>query len=204
MLNDFWAYNAITDSWNQIASLPGSTRREASAFSIGNLGYAGMGSGFGVYYSDFYEYNPATNNWTLKSPFGGGVREEATQFSIGSFGYVGTGYDGTSPGVMERDFWEYRPDDPTTSVNEMFLQPEDLMIAPNPMVNETVVSLPGTAQTTLKEIRLYNIKGQRVLTRKADNAISAQIFRGNLAAGTYQLQVLLNNGQALSKPLVIR
>jgi len=44
------------------------------------------------------------NSWTQKADFGGGERFEAVGFSIGSKGYIGTGYY-----PVEKDFWEYDP-----------------------------------------------------------------------------------------------
>jgi N-acetylneuraminic acid mutarotase len=52
--NDFWEYDPIADSWEQIASYPGNARYQGVAFSIGDFGYAGTG----MFINDFYKYAP--------------------------------------------------------------------------------------------------------------------------------------------------
>jgi len=99
-LSDFWEYDPSTGAWTQKAdTLTG--MNNSTAFSIGNIGYVGTGSGL----KTFMAYDPATNAWTQKADFGGTARNYAVGFSIGNKGYIGTGNDGD----LTKDFWEYDP-----------------------------------------------------------------------------------------------
>ena len=200
MLNDFWAWDQNTNTWSQMAGFPGTPRREATAFAIGNMGYMGMGAGSGVYHTDFYQYNPATNAWTQKASYGGGPREEATQFSIGPYGYVGTGYDGLIAGSMMKDFWEYHPEDSTTSLAESLLIPE-IGIAPNPFRSETTVSVESTG-FQIKSIRLFNSTGSLV-SEKVVESDKFRFERNGLASGIYYLEISFNLNQTVTRKLVI-
>jgi N-acetylneuraminic acid mutarotase len=57
--NNFWEYNAITNTWIQRTDVPGGDRPFSKSFSIGDKGYVGLGAAsvFDVH-SDFYEYIP--------------------------------------------------------------------------------------------------------------------------------------------------
>jgi len=110
---DFWEYNPATNKWTKKADFGGDIRAHATAFSIGNKGYLGIGDWVdydGFEYdikNDFWEYNPSTNKWTRKADFAGGDWWAAPGFSIDGKGYVGTGYDGI--GDSRSAFWEYNP-----------------------------------------------------------------------------------------------
>jgi N-acetylneuraminic acid mutarotase len=191
LLNDFWAWDQTTDTWSQIAAFPGTPRREASAFSIGNMGYAGMGSGWGVYYTDFYQYNPVTNSWTQKTSYSGGPREEATQFSIGAYGYVGTGFDGLVAGAMVNDFWEYHPEDSTTSIHNPATSNAQLNAGPNPFQNETTITFNSELLKKQVVLVIFNPVGQKV----AEEKMSTNTFvfsRKNISAGSYFVKLIVD------------
>ena len=120
--NDLWRYDPLTDSWAQMMSIPGSTRRNAVGLTIGTKGYVGLGADSSVSWSgtildDWWEYDPALNSWTQKSNYPGGIDANgiispqgiyfATSFSIGSKGYVCGGKMG--PDAYGTDLWEYDP-----------------------------------------------------------------------------------------------
>jgi hypothetical protein len=110
---DFWEYNPATNKWTRQADFGGDIRSRATAFSIGNKGYIGIGlwenldGDEGDLKNDFWEYNPSTNKWTRKANFPGGDWWGATGFSVGVKGYIGTG--STAGGIFRSDFWEYDP-----------------------------------------------------------------------------------------------
>ncbi|HET7818338.1 MAG TPA: kelch repeat-containing protein [Bacteroidia bacterium] len=105
---DFWSYNAVTNSWSQIASIP--ARRSASAFTIGNYGYVCFGiDQSSNFYNDIWEYDPSGNTWAQKANFPGSARYGAAGFSIGNKGYVACGNEGSAAGPYTNDFWEYDP-----------------------------------------------------------------------------------------------
>jgi N-acetylneuraminic acid mutarotase len=104
-LNDFWGYNANTDSWAQEANFPGVARSYAVAFAIGPNGYVGTGYDGINLYNDFWRYNQASGSWDSIAAFPGTPRRGAVAWGLGNFGYVSTGYDNS----YKKDFWKYDP-----------------------------------------------------------------------------------------------
>jgi N-acetylneuraminic acid mutarotase len=99
--NDFWRYDQATDSWSQIADLPGPGRMYAAAFSMGFNGFVGTGkTGNGTspstYASDFYMFDPFSNNWSsipdypIPCAYAIGL---GTRANADNRGYVGLGID---------------------------------------------------------------------------------------------------------------
>ncbi|QRQ99436.1 Kelch repeat-containing protein [Dyadobacter sandarakinus] len=110
-VKDFWAYNAGTKIWSQVAPFAGTGRTDAVAFVIGGKAYVGTGYDNVTtidngYKKDFYSYDPATNKWTAVADFLGGTRQYATAFSVNNKGYVGLGYNGSG---FYQDFYQYDP-----------------------------------------------------------------------------------------------
>jgi len=58
-LNDFWRYDAVGGTWDEVTDFPGAPRTSAVAFELNGKGYVGTGTGDGFTgLSDFYEFNP--------------------------------------------------------------------------------------------------------------------------------------------------
>ena len=89
--NDFWEYDAVANIWTQKANFPGGNRETATAFNIGEFGYAGLGlSGSRKY--DFYKYDPTTNSWTVLQPLNPSYHlYDTTIFTLNGNGYYATG-----------------------------------------------------------------------------------------------------------------
>ena len=107
----FYVYSPALSIWQQIASLGGAAggglaRNMASATTIGNFGYVGLGQGSLAYMNDWWQYDPATDTWTQKANLPGVSRRGAVSFTIGAMGYVGLGE--TQNGFVN-DFWQYNP-----------------------------------------------------------------------------------------------
>jgi N-acetylneuraminic acid mutarotase len=105
LVQNFYKYDAVTNTWVEINSFPGVGRRGAVSFVIGEYAYVGSGeSNFGVVGS-FYRFDPANETWSsvasLPIP-----RTSSVAFTIDNYGYVGTG--DTDPGSTN-DFWQYDP-----------------------------------------------------------------------------------------------
>lgn len=105
---DFWEYDPFTDIWTQKADYGGGVMSYGISFSIGELGYAGLGYD-SVYNdrNDFWEYNPGINKWKQKADFGGAPRCTPSSFTYGTKGYVGMGTNWTLGNFT--DLWEYDP-----------------------------------------------------------------------------------------------
>lgn len=115
---DFWEFNPNRDEWTQKADFPGTERMRESVFTLGNEGYAGLGSAnvnlmIESYFKDFYKYNPTTNAWTRIMDYPGKARASAAAFVKDEIAFVGTGRskdDGTSTdNTINDDFWSFNP-----------------------------------------------------------------------------------------------
>jgi len=105
---DFWQYDPMSNSWTQKADYGGGFMWAGCSFSIGTLGYAGLGydSSYNVL-RDFWEYDPFSNIWKQKADFGGSGRILPTFFATNGKGYVGMGLDSTV--TPQNDLWLFDP-----------------------------------------------------------------------------------------------
>ena len=100
-LTDFWSFT-VAKGWTQLPDFPGAARSNATAFSIGNYGYVGVGYDAVNVYKDFYRYDPAFHAWSRKADFHD-PRYDAVGFGLQGKGYIGTGYNVYS----RNDFYQY-------------------------------------------------------------------------------------------------
>ncbi len=104
---DLWEYDPQLNTWSQKANLGGVGRSLASTFTIGGIGYVGLGkSNTGDFLNDLWAYDQSNNTWTRKTDFPGGARYAAVGITILNKGYFGFGI---SAGTYKKDFWEYNP-----------------------------------------------------------------------------------------------
>jgi hypothetical protein len=96
MLNDFYEYGAVSNTWTKKADFPGTRRSYPLNFSIGGKGYVGFGVSSActpfcgpVYFNDLWEYNPATNAWTLVKTYPDISGSHAQAHEIGGKIYAG-------------------------------------------------------------------------------------------------------------------
>lgn len=87
-------YDPALNSWTQKAAFPGTGRYVASAFSIGNNGYVGLGYGSSTTFSDFYKYTPATDSWQQISSMPGSARNSALACVVNNQGIILCGNKG--------------------------------------------------------------------------------------------------------------
>lgn len=114
ILNDFWMYDPILNTWTSKANCPSNVFRAAST-TCNSKGYVMCGAvsgGFGISPSSaVYEYDPLANNWIYKTTFPGlasssGGRDGGVATSVGSKIYFGMGKDDS---FFQNDWWEYTP-----------------------------------------------------------------------------------------------
>ena len=103
---DLWKFDAVSNTWTQMADYGGTARREAVAFTVGDYAYVGTGQDANGLTNDFWKYDYETNEWTQVADFPGTPRRDAVSISMGGQGYVGTGIDASTYKV---DFWAYYP-----------------------------------------------------------------------------------------------
>jgi len=96
----------LIGNWKEQSDFEGVARSSATAFSINDIGYVGLGYDGEDRRSDFWAYDPGRNSWTQIAAFAGSARNSATGFGAAGKGYVGFGYDGEA---KLKDFWQYDP-----------------------------------------------------------------------------------------------
>ncbi|WP_159469873.1 kelch repeat-containing protein [Dyadobacter sp. 3J3] len=105
---DFYQYTPLSNSWKAVADFPGLPRQYASAFTVGDVGYVGLGYNLNLgYYQDVYKYDAAADKWTEMATFLGGKRRGASTFTIGNIAYVGFGTNNSGTNV--RDLYQFEP-----------------------------------------------------------------------------------------------
>lgn len=104
---DFYSYNPATNKWAPIADFKGGTRQYATAFTVGERAYVGLGFNGSNFYQDFYEYTPATDSWSEVATFTGGKRRGALAFTVEGKGYVGFGQSNSSGNTS--DLYQFDP-----------------------------------------------------------------------------------------------
>lgn len=105
-----WAYNPISDTWEQKANFPGTPRKQATVFAINGKGYYGLGNtGTSTFLNDFWEYDPVMNSWTQKASFPYGARYNTWQFVLNGIAYVGGGNSAGASGPFLADAFIYNP-----------------------------------------------------------------------------------------------
>lgn len=110
-VSDFWEYNPDANSWSRVADYGGGRITDGIGFSIGNLGYAGLGHGpLFEARRDFWAYDPAANQWTKKADFPGPARHRGVGIAVGGKGYFVGGVSIDNGVYTARlDTWEYDP-----------------------------------------------------------------------------------------------
>ena len=109
-LKDLWEYDPGTDTWTQVADLPGAARHQAFAFTVSGKAYFGGGiiPNSSTYFKDLWEFNGT--NWTQKAdmplPGSEGVYEAAA-VTLNGLGYIvgGNGYTA----INQQGMWSYDP-----------------------------------------------------------------------------------------------
>lgn len=107
VLRDFYRYNAASNTWTQIASLPAEAeaRHGAVAFTLGNYAYVGLGATkTQKTLKDFWRYDPAADKWEAIGSEFKQKRVNAFAFVIGNKAYVGGGFDNNQ---YPADFWSF-------------------------------------------------------------------------------------------------
>jgi len=129
LYNDFWRYNPVDDTWEEVAPLPAYPRRGAIAFSLEvngkeygyiGCGWTGLTDDIGsLFLSDFYEFDPDgeteiegqmfMGQWTTVKGSGSNKRSGATVFVIENKAYISTGENTNSANATVTDFWVFDP-----------------------------------------------------------------------------------------------
>ena len=110
--SDFYLFNpgsiglVGSGTYTSVASIP--VGREAAAnFTIGSLGYIGIGYQGGTgSLNDFWIYDPVANTWTADNNFNGGARQHPFSAAVDGEPYVGCG-DNAIGGKIDNWTWAF-------------------------------------------------------------------------------------------------
>ena len=152
----FYEYDPSADTWTRKADFPGTPRQAAFAFSIGGIGYLGLGDGesspagpYGNYY-DVWQYDPSTDTWTQKAnfPTSGAYPSYGTAFTLSNgYAYVVGGGDLPSGSVNAAVAVVWRYDPTTDKWTQLHNLPTTSMLFASAMVvNGTAYVLGGSQE----------------------------------------------------------
>jgi N-acetylneuraminic acid mutarotase len=100
--SNFWKFNPLTNSWDDIAEFPGTPRKGAVGFSKDGFGYIGLG--FNENHGklkDFWKYDPSQNQWRRVADLPASAREGAISAEVNGRAFIGFGTE-------ENDLWEFQ------------------------------------------------------------------------------------------------
>ncbi len=109
---DFYAFDMISSTWTEVASLPGwASRQYCTAFTDGSHGFLFGGYGWGTFLNDMWKYDPVTDQWEWVTPMPAEARSGASSFTIGNDTYIIGGKTENSEALAE--VWVYHMDTDT-------------------------------------------------------------------------------------------
>jgi len=137
--SDFYLFDPIGNTYTAVDSIPVG-RGGAANFTLGNLGYVGLGvSATGTYLNDFYTFDPSTNTWAQIDTFGGGARACVFNEIVNGTPYIGCGR--YANGLYKSDNWTYGT---KTDVHEMTnIANTTLLCYPTPTSGDFTIDMSG-------------------------------------------------------------
>ena len=109
VMNDFWRYDPVNDSWQQVASMPTLGQWAAFSFVINGIAYVGSGYNPDASFNfELWSYDPVYDKWGRKEniPWMVYADETLASFSIGNRGYLVATHN-------QNNFREYDPENDT-------------------------------------------------------------------------------------------
>ena len=111
-LNDFYTYNATSDSWTEISAPlnPSANLEGGVGFSLGGKGYIGLGrNGTSAPVNDFWKYDPTEDIWTQFATYAGNGVLNVQTFVVGKKVYL---INGSNENNSEHyiEMWEFTPE----------------------------------------------------------------------------------------------
>jgi N-acetylneuraminic acid mutarotase len=196
--NDMWQYNISTDTWKQVANVPGSPRRQAAEFTIGSNAFVCEGAIGQNFLNDMWMYDAGKDAWTSVAPYPQNGGYFATGLSIGNKGYVGIGtvaLDDTS------SFWEYTPSDTVSGVS-VIKNTQSISIYPNPSSGNLSFSYSGLGDNS--QLKITDVLGNTIDSRTIDNKQGVlNLNESGLSNGMYFYQLLTAGKQTSTGKFII-
>lgn len=107
LTNDWWRYDVIQQSWQEVATLPATPRQYATAQTIDGVGYLFGGLDATAPLSELWAYDTDQDQWNARAPLPADGRYASTSFvANGKLFVVGGLIVG---GTALSELWEYDP-----------------------------------------------------------------------------------------------
>lgn len=183
VVNIFWEYNPIGDTWTEKAVFPGKARLASNSFVQYGKGYIVCGYGVGAHSdlnSEVWSYDPVLNVWDSLPEFPGSSRRYSASFSIGEHCYIGTGTNGTNL----NDFWEFN-EVAAVQKNDEF----SFSIYPNPATEKFYIE---SDKTNDFKVSIFSTSGKLIKQVETTNG-KLEVLRGNIISGQYIIQINKDN-----------
>lgn len=189
---DWWEYDPIADSWNEIASMSPHAD-QACATAVSNTGYLYNTGGGGFGGQNLYSYNAEANEWVFESTKPDDRVANSAAMTIGDQGFVVFGEESTTEGNFPANkLWRFSPN--TSAIGEYY---------DNSIQLNVIYTSQGVVIRSQKEIQenglfeLYTIGGQLVYQRalQAGSPLNIQL-NSDLPGGIYTARCVL--GSAIS------
>lgn len=107
LTNDWWCFDAATDTWSAISSMPASPRQYCSAFTVNDTGYVFGGVDGSGALNELWAYHQGTDQWVQKSSMPAEARYACAAVEAWNYGIVATGM--LQSGVPTKEAWKYFP-----------------------------------------------------------------------------------------------
>ena len=201
--SDLWAYNTITSTWSQKATMPGVGRIGSSYFVLNGKAVIGGGHRFSsngsFLNSDYHEYDPTTDTWSnFSNSFTDSARTLGTAFVINNEAFLFGG--ASSYPIPMNDFWKYGGISVSISETKQD-EAVSLSFYPNPTNGEiNIISNNNFIDGTLT---ILNSVGQ-IVFEKQFNKINgpASIDLSNLVNANYYYRFLTSDSKMISGSII--
>lgn len=107
LTNDWWMYDMVQWTWQQVAPLPSTPRQYCTAQAIDGIGYLFGGLDANAPLSQLWAYDTFTDSWTERAPLPGVGRYASTSFVKDGKLYIVGGL--VAGGAALAELWEYEP-----------------------------------------------------------------------------------------------
>ncbi len=182
-INDLWEYDPDIDSWTEKTTYPLSYVTGPVSFVLDDLAY--FASGF--INDTVYRYSPVENSWELiESP--GIFFYNSFGFAINGIGYIGLGSIDDLGLEASDQIW--RMDPGLLSITER--NTIDVSIFPNPVTDILYLQ----SNTAIKEVTMYTLLGQEIMTSTIENN---QLDLSFLSGGIYLIKITNDRGELTQK-----
>ena len=170
-------FEPATGIWTQINNFPGGARQYATAFTVNDNAYMGLGNN-GTFLTDLWQYDEPNDAWTQMANFSPGGRIYTSVFTLGNKAYIGNGRSASSQTLTTFFSWE-----PSLSIIENASNPFSIISGHNKIVI-------ASTQSSNYGVKIFTVDGRMMLSRQFQNEDHETTINHQLNAGVYIVNIL--------------